>query len=57
MEVDLKPPKRTPVKDPKNYPELAICSINFKIDGKDHSGTGFLIGPKAVLTCAHNLHD
>ena len=58
MEIDLKPYERNRVVDTNDYPHYSICLINLKSDdGKSTFGTGFLIGPRIVLTCAHNLHD
>ena len=31
--------------------------VNFKLGEKTFYGSGYLIGPKIVLTCAHNLYD
>ena len=41
-----------------SYPWRTIGLIRVKWDnGKWYQGTGALVGPQHVLTCAHNLHD
>ena len=45
-----------PVKEAK-YPYSSIGLLNFKFGGKPAFGTGCLIRPNIVLTCAHNLYD
>ena len=36
------------------YPYCSIGMVSGKVGEKDFYGTGFLIGPNIVLTCAHN---
>ena len=51
------PDSREEIKDTEKYPYCCIGLITGKF-GKDfYHGTGFLIGPRIVLTCAHNLYD
>ena len=39
-----------------SFPHSAICQLKMTApDGKRYQGTGFYIGPKRILTCAHNL--
>ena len=45
------------VEDPNQYPYSAIGLITGKFGPFFYHGTGFLISPKIVLTCAHNLFD
>ena len=39
------------------YPYCCIGLITGRINGYPFHGTGCLIAPKVVLTCAHNLTD
>ena len=43
--------------DTRKYPYSCIGLITGRFDDKYYSGTGCLIGPKIVLTCAHNVYD
>jgi N-acetyl-anhydromuramyl-L-alanine amidase AmpD/V8-like Glu-specific endopeptidase len=39
------------------FPHSAICKLEMTApDGSMYGGTGFYIGPKRILTCAHNLY-
>ena len=39
------------------FPHSAICKLEMTgADGSLYGGTGFYIGPKRILTCAHNLY-
>lgn len=45
------------VEDTRAFPHSAICHLRMTgPDGATYGGTGFYIGPKRILTCAHNLH-
>jgi V8-like Glu-specific endopeptidase len=41
---------------PEQYPYSAIGLVRKVKGSKIFCGTGCLIGPKTVLTCAHNVH-
>ncbi len=40
-----------------NYPWNTICYLDFLVAGMSYSGTGVMISPGCVLTCAHNVWD
>lgn len=41
----------------KTYPYSGICQLKSKFSGDaTQYGTGFLISPTLVLTCAHNVY-
>ena len=44
------------VSDTQMFPHSAICQLRMTAaDGTSYIGTGFYIGAKRILTCAHNL--
>lgn len=47
------------INNPLEYPYSAIGIIIMKHQGQQqfYQGTGFLIAPNVVFTCAHNLYD
>lgn len=49
---------RTAVQNTKLYPYRVICALflQFKKNGHVYRGTGTLIGPQHILTCAHNCY-
>ena len=52
---------RTCITETMQYPYSAIgmLAMRFKDQNKnqDYFGTGFLVGPNIVLTCAHNCYS
>jgi V8-like Glu-specific endopeptidase len=50
--------RRVKIADTLEYPYSTIGIIAMRHRGGDYKqGTGFLIAPNIVLTCAHNLYD
>jgi V8-like Glu-specific endopeptidase len=48
--------QRVRVVNPRAYPFSTVCAIaSFFDDGDPRGGTGFLIGPRLVLTAGHNV--
>ena len=45
------------IKDTEEYPYCCIGLVTGKFDNNFSYGTGFLIGPRIVLTCAHNIYN
>ena len=50
------PDTREQVKDAKEFPYCCIGLVTGKFGTQFYHGTGCLIGPRTVLTCAHNLY-
>ncbi len=49
---------RVRVLDPENYPWRMICALKIKVGGEFvGSGTGWLAGPRTVITAGHCVHD
>ncbi|WP_143084739.1 serine protease [Novosphingobium sp. CF614] len=40
----------------KNIPERLVCSLEIRKQGRLYHGTGWMAGPRLVLTCGHNVH-
>ena len=45
------------IEDTKIYPYCSIGLLTGKFGEKEYFGTGCLIAPSVVLTCAHNLYN
>jgi V8-like Glu-specific endopeptidase len=55
-ETVFEPDGRNRVPDPRNYPFSAICSLVIvNAQNERFFGTGFLAGPRLVLTAGHNV--
>ena len=51
------PDTREKVKDVREYPYCCIGLVTGKFGNNVYQGSGCLISPRIVLTCAHNLYD
>ena len=49
--------RRKKVEDGRKYPYCCIGLITGQTKGARFKGTGFLIGPNIILTCAHNCYS
>jgi V8-like Glu-specific endopeptidase len=49
--------RRNKVEDARKYPYCCIGLITGQAKGSRFKGTGFLIGPNIILTCAHNCYS
>ena len=45
------------IKNTEEYPYCSVGLVSGKMCGQNYNGTGCLIAPNIVLTCAHNLVD
>ena len=45
------------VQDAQKYPYCCIGLLTFRLGPSVYFGTGFLVGPSTVMTCAHNCFD
>jgi V8-like Glu-specific endopeptidase len=57
-EYEIIPPdQRVRITDTQRVPYRWVCSINVKYGSTLMRGSGVLVGPRHVLTAAHNVHD
>lgn len=60
LEVIIGPDERQPVDNTREYPWRCICSLIIRAgDGSSWIGTGWLVGPRTVVTAGHcvYIHD
>ncbi|MCA9178131.1 MAG: hypothetical protein KDB14_26890 [Planctomycetales bacterium] len=56
-EAVFMPDNRLPIADSKSYPYSAICALTIiNQRGEKFYGSGFLAGPRLVLTAGHNVY-
>jgi len=49
---------RIRINNPAAYPYSTICALRmFTRSGKELAGTGFMVGPRLLLTAGHNVYD